>query len=214
MTDFSGAQLGECWRGPIGPWPEPLRGATIQGCDPRLPGHAACAQRVRATASATVCPAHRSEERVAPRCRARATSSWFGTKGPSGVGRPAGSRWCSRWLWLVRWRPAQVRIRLPRTELRPVVRSALPPRRRACRRDERLTRSSSLLPMAGDWPWRAGAGEPDRAPGDRRHQHRGVDRLRNRRRARRPARACAPTTAREPAPVTLRPTSDGTPTTP
>ena len=160
MADFSGAQLGECWRGPIGPWPEPLCGATIQGCDPRLPGHAACAQRVRATASASVCPAHRSEgqpERVAPRCRARATSRGFGTKGPSGVGRPAGSRCCSRWLWLVRWRPALVGIPLRLRELRPVVRSVPPPRRRACRRDERLTRSSSLLPMAGDWPWRAGA---------------------------------------------------------
>ena len=74
MTDFSGAQLGERWRGPIGPWPGPLRGATIQGCDPRLPGHAACAQRMRATASASVCPAYRSE---APTCGASMSSAGY-----------------------------------------------------------------------------------------------------------------------------------------
>ena len=154
-----GTQLEECWRGPIGPWPQPLCDATIQGCDPSLPGHAACAQRVRATAPGSVCPARVSEgqpEGVAPRFRARATSTGFGTKDPSGVGRPAGSRCCSRWLLLVRWRPAQAVIPPRGTELRPVVRSAPPPPTRACRRDERLTRSSSLPPTAGDWPWRAG----------------------------------------------------------
>ena len=61
---------------------------------------------------------------------------------------------------------------------------------------------------------RAGRGEPDRAPGDGRHQHRRMAGSAMGGPGSPAAPACAPTTEPEPAPAIPHPTSDGTQTTP